>query len=160
MITLILKYYLAMKKFSYLVIAAFFLCNAQAYAQKEVEEEIKNTLYEMWASIEKNDINKYAGYIHPDYTSFGENDVYRKEGKRIEIDGIRNWLSESSNVHTDMHQPLVTVKGDVAWITYYWTDHGDNNDGTTFSTRGKSTRIFVKENGEWLCIHGHFTSVE
>jgi len=28
-------------------------------------------------------------------------------------------------------------------------------DGKRFATRGKSTRIFVKENGRWLCIHGH-----
>ena len=23
----------------------------------------------------------------------------------------------------------------------------------------KSTRIFVKEDGKWLCIHGHYTAV-
>jgi len=25
--------------------------------------------------------------------------------------------------------------------------------------RGKVTRIFVRENGVWLCIHSHFTAV-
>jgi ketosteroid isomerase-like protein len=45
----------------------------------------------------------------------------------------------------------------VAWITYYWTD-GGLLDGKPFSSRGKSTRIFVKEGGRWLCIHGHYTN--
>ena len=34
-------------------------------------------------------------------------------------------------------------------IRYRWSlPHGST---------GKSTRIFVKENGRWLCIHGHYT---
>jgi len=28
-----------------------------------------------------------------------------------------------------------------------------------FTNRGKSTRIFVKQDGQWLCIHGHYTAV-
>jgi hypothetical protein len=57
-----------------------------------------------------------------------------------------------------MHQPEVKVIGEVAWITYYWTDSG-LVDGKRFSSRGKSTRIFVKEKEKWLCIHGHYTAV-
>jgi len=124
------------------------------------EKEVINTLIAMWDAIEKGDIDRYSTYIHRDYTSFGENDPFLNEGKEFEISSIKNWLKTSSNIHTDMHQPKVTIRGDVAWITYYWTDSGDNKDGTRFATRGKSTRIFVKENGKWICIHGHFTNVE
>ncbi|MAG71901.1 MAG: hypothetical protein CL471_16670 [Acidobacteria bacterium] len=53
----------------------------------------------------------------------------------------------------------MTLSGDTAWITYYWTDSGIGADGR-FTSRGKSTRIFVCENGRWLCIHGHYTAVE
>ncbi len=62
-------------------------------------------------------------------------------------------------MHTDMHQPVVTVRGDTAWVTYYWTDAG-TSDGKRFTSRGKSTRIFVREGGRWLCIHGHYTAVQ
>jgi ketosteroid isomerase-like protein len=57
-----------------------------------------------------------------------------------------------------MHQPQVTIRGDVAWIVYYWTDSGWV-DGERMTSRGKSTRIFVREGGRWLCIHGHYTAV-
>ena len=57
-----------------------------------------------------------------------------------------------------MHDPKVTVTGDSAFITYYWNDAGYMND-RRFTSRGKSTRVFVKEEGKWLCIHSHFTAI-
>jgi len=117
---------------------------------------IKNTLINMWAAIENEDIEKYASYIHPDFSQFGEYDSIIKLGKDIEVKGIHEWIKNSSNIHTEMIDPLVSIKGNVAWITYYWSDHGTTN-GEPFASKGKSTRIFVKENNTWLCIHGHYT---
>ena len=138
------------------IIALFFIGSA-AFAQS-AEDEIKSNLIAMWDAIEKGDISTYSGFIHPDFSSFGENDMYLAEGKRIEIEGITDWISRSEGIHTEMHQPKVTVRGNTAWITYYWTDTGITS-GERFSSRGKSTRIFVKEGGKWLCIHGHYTAV-
>ncbi|HIF21524.1 MAG TPA: DUF4440 domain-containing protein [Gemmatimonadetes bacterium] len=74
---------------------------------------------------------------------------------------VEGWVSRSADIHTEMHQPQVTVRGDTAWITYYWTDQSiDRQTGERGTSRGKSTRIFVKENGRWLCINGHYTLVE
>ena len=70
----------------------------------------------------------------------------------------RSYLQRATGVHTDMHQPAISVRGDTAWITYYWTDAG-SVEGKRFTSRGKSTRIFVREGGRWLCIHGHYTAV-
>ena len=119
-------------------------------------EAIKSTLIEMWDAIEKEDIDRYASFIHPDFTQFGETDPVLRVGKKSEIDGVRSWVADSENIHTEMLEPIVTVKGTTAWITYYWSDAGTTN-GESFSSTGKSTRIFVKENGKWLCIHGHYT---
>ncbi|MDX1396075.1 MAG: nuclear transport factor 2 family protein [Gemmatimonadota bacterium] len=129
-----------------------------AAGQTAEEREIIDTLEAMWAAIEAGDADAYAEYVHPDFTQFGENDTYLAQGKDLEVAGIRDYVSRASNVHTDMHQPVVTVRGDVAWIVYYWTDSGYSG-GERFASRGKSTRIFVRENGRWLCIHGHYTAV-
>lgn len=143
-----------------LVILILMLCGVStAYAQDLTDEEhVKQTLIDLWAAIEAGDVDRYATYVHPDYTAFGENDLYLSEGKDLEVRNVAGWLQRARNVHTDMHNADVTVRGDVAWITYYWTDSGIQN-GERFSSRGKSTRIFVKEDGRWLCIHGHFTAV-
>lgn len=121
-------------------------------------EAVKATLIAMWDAIEKGDVERYASYVHPDFTAFGENDVYLAEGKELEVASYADYLKRARSVHTEMHQPKVVIRGDVAWITYYWTDSGYVGD-ERFTSRGKSTRLFVKENGKWLCIHGHYTAV-
>lgn len=130
---------------------------AQSTADRDVAA-IKTALVAMWDAIEKGDVDRYATYVHPDFTAFGENDTYLAEGKDTEVRNYRAYLQRASGVHTDMHQPTVVVRGDTAWITYYWTDAG-TLDGKRFTSRGKSTRIFVREGGRWLCILGHYTAV-
>ncbi len=120
------------------------------------KEAIKSTLIKMWDAIEKGDLERYASYVHPDFTQFGENDPVLKTGKEAEVEEVGQWIKNSTDIHTEMEEPLVTIRGDVAWILYYWRDHGVT-DGQSFASRGKSTRIFVKEEGSWLCIHGHYT---
>ena len=130
---------------------------AQTSDSKDVAE-VKATLVAMWDAVEKGDVDRYATYVHPSFTSFGENDTYITEGKDAEVRNYREYLRRATGVHTDMHQAAVTVRGDVAWITYYWTDSG-MSEGKRFTSRGKSTRIFVREGGRWLCVHGHYTAV-
>lgn len=125
-------------------------------SREQQSKEIKSNLIDMWHAIEKGDIERYASYIHPDFTSFGEYDSTITISKEADVSSINNWIDRSEGIHTEMEDPRITIKGDVAWITYYWSDHG-TTDGDEFATRGKSTRIFVKENGKWLCIHGHYT---
>ena len=121
-------------------------------------EQVKATLTAMWEAIERGDAEAYAQYVHPDFSQFGENDVYLTQGKDLEVESIRDYVERATDVHTEMHHPIVTVRGDVAWIVYYWTDSGVIG-GDRFTSRGKSTRIFVKEKGRWLSIHGHYTAV-
>lgn len=131
-----------------------------AIAQSD-EAAIRQTLVDMWRAIETNDLERYATYIHEDFTSFGETDTYLNEGKAFELRSVQGWTERSADIRTEMHQPEVTVRGETAWITYYWTDASlDRSTGELSSSRGKSTRIFVKEDGRWLCIHGHYTLVE
>lgn len=123
------------------------------------EKAVKSTLTQMWQAIENEDLERYASFVHPDFTQFGETDPTLNEGKELEVNGVKDWLQNSSNIHTEMDDPKVVIKGSVAWITYYWRDSGLTN-GEQFSSRGKSTRIFVNENGKWLCIHGHYTLLD
>lgn len=143
-------------------IILLFVCAMPAFSQTTAktpngeQQAVISTLISMWDALEHADIERYASYIHPDFTSFGEDDTYLNQGKEYEVRTYTNYLKRAKNLHTDMHQPEVTVRGDTAWITYYWTE-GADVDGKRVTSRGKSTRIFVKENGKWLCIHGHYT---
>ena len=131
-------------------------CENKSASIEAEKEAVKQTLISMWDAIENKDIESYASYIHPDFTQFGETDSILRVGKIAEVEGINSWIETSENIKTRMHDPRVTIKNNVAWIIYYWSDQG-STDGVDFATRGKSTRIFVKENDAWLCIHGHYT---
>ncbi len=88
-------------------------------AQTSDAEEVKATLVAMWDAIENGDLERYASHLHPDFTSFGESDVYLNSGKQYEVRNIGDYLQRAHGVHTEMHQPEVTVIGTVAWITYH-----------------------------------------
>ncbi len=141
---------------SLIIISCNNLENNAQHTEQQEKERIKSSLIDMWDAIEKGDIARYASYIHDDFTQFGEYDTVLRSGKDAEIKGINDWIESSTPIHTEMHEPKVTINGDSAFITYYWSDAGSTN-GKPFNTKGKSTRIFVKENGKWLCIHGHYT---
>jgi ketosteroid isomerase-like protein len=156
-----------MMKTKFLILSIFGLCvigalGAGFSALKESSpseaDEVKATLTAMWQAIEEGNLERYLSFVHPNHTSFGENDVYLVEGKDYEQRTMARYFKRVTGVHTEMHQPQVTVRGDVAWIAYYWTEEGWS-EGKRFASRGKSTRIFVKEGGRWLCIHGHFTVI-
>jgi len=148
-----------LKSGTFLIIAISTLFTTKVFSQTNIEQDIKSILTNMWDAIERKDIDGYAAHLHPDFTSFGENDMFLSEGKDLEVRNAVNWTSKIKFIHTDMHNAQVTVKENVAWITYYWTDYGEES-GKTFSSKGKSTRIFVNENDKWLCIHAHFTLID
>lgn len=149
-----------MKRTVYLMCISLFVIIACSKSSPitsiDEEEQIKNTLIAMWDAIEKGDIDRYATYIHEDFTAFGENDSLLTIGKEDEVQGIKAWIERSGPIKTQMHRPKVTINGNTAWISYYWSDSG-TTDGKEFATEGKSTRIFIKENDTWLCTHGHYS---
>lgn len=146
-----------LKKRIFSLIALLLIATA-ALAQDDDEAQIIATVHAMWKAVENNDLDAYLAHIHPDYSVFGESDVYLHEGKEKEAIDYADYLGRASGVRTFMHQPKVVLRGDTAWITYYWNDAGYIK-GERFTSRGKSTRIFVKQDEVWLCIHSHFTAI-
>ncbi|MFT6732063.1 MAG: ketosteroid isomerase-like protein [Polaribacter sp.] len=127
-------------------------------ANQSDQDQIIDNVHSMWKAVETNNLKAYLKHIHPDYSVFGEADVYLHQGKDKEAIDYGDYLGRVEGVRTFMHQPVVIIRGDTAWITYHWNDAGYSS-GKRFTSRGKATRIFVKEKGQWLCIHSHFTAV-
>ena len=126
------------------------------YGQQDESQKIITIVEDMWKAMEDNDVDSYMKYYHPDYTTFGEYDNFLREGKLSEKKSITRSLSKLEWIKTVMRDPKVSINGDTAWITYYWKDEGVY-EGKPYASEGKSSRIFVKEKGKWLCIHSHFT---
>ena len=141
-----------------LLISNFLSVVSASEPNEDDQTQIISNIHSMWKAVQESDLDRYLQYIHPGYTVFGESDAYLHEGKDKEEIDYRDFLSRAKGVRTFMHQPKVSVRGDTAWITYYWNDAGYLS-GERYTSRGKSSRIFVKENGRWLCIHSHFTAI-
>jgi len=146
-----------MRFFLVILFSSLSFANA-ANATPVDQQQIIDNIHAMWKAVETKNLKAYLKHIHPDYTVFGEGDTYLHKGKDKEAIDYADYLGRSEGVRTFMHQPEVTVRGETAWITYYWNDAGYIG-GERFTSRGKSTRIFIKEKGQWLCIHSHFTAV-
>lgn len=63
--------------------------------QTTEEEKIKAIVVDMWDAIENEDIERYASYIHPDYTSFGETEKSLSVGKETEVRTVKEWTSKA-----------------------------------------------------------------
>lgn len=120
---------------------------------------VRQTLKNMWTAIEAQDLDRYATYIHPDYTQFGETDSALLSGKTAALQALRGFLQRSSHVHTEMSETRITVKGNIAWLTCYQAESGFL-DGQSYTILNKATRIFIREKKDWQCIHAHFTRLE
>ena len=140
-----------------ILFSSLLLANA-SYANQSAQDQIIDNVHSMWKAVKTKNLKAYLEHIHPDYSVFGEGDVYLHQGKDKEAIDYDDYLGRIEGVRTFMHQPQVIIRGDTAWITYYWNDAGYSS-GQRFTSRGKATRIFVKEKDQWLCIHSHFTAV-
>ena len=72
---------------------------------------------------------------------------------------VKMWEAiENGNIelYASYVHPDFTQFGETDPVLKIGKDMG-STDGEAFSSRGKSTRIFVKEKGRWLYIHGHYT---
>ncbi|HTW23242.1 MAG TPA: nuclear transport factor 2 family protein [Candidatus Baltobacteraceae bacterium] len=52
----------------------------------------------------------------------------------------------------------IFVHGDVAWASYQWEFDG-MWEGRPYATRGQTTLVFTKVNGDWLIVHNHTSQV-
>ncbi len=57
-----------------------------------------------------------------------------------------------------MLNPKVQVYGDVAILTYNFAGVIKGNDGKVTVSKAKSTRVYVKMNGDWKLVHANFGS--
>lgn len=120
---------------------------------------VKQTLKNMWAAIEAQDLDRYAQFIHPDYTQFGETDSALLAGKPAALEALRGFLQRSNHVHTEMSETRITIKGNIAWLTCYQAESGFL-DGQSYILLNKATRIFIRDKKNWLCIHTHLTRLQ
>jgi ketosteroid isomerase-like protein len=59
----------------------------------------------------------------------------------------------------EMANAKVQTYGDVAILTYNFVGVARDSDGETAPMLAKSTRVYVRQNGEWKLVHANFAPV-
>ncbi|HMB64059.1 MAG TPA: nuclear transport factor 2 family protein [Eudoraea sp.] len=107
-------------------------------------------------AFEKNDVDTYFSFIHPDLSLFIPQSPYRVDGKDVDIaEFVWSLQSGASKVKLFQElQPAVQVVGNLAFVTYH--NRGVyGNEGQDTMVYLKETDILIKVNNQWKVIHIH-----
>lgn len=132
---------------------------AQA-GDNEVAEEVIAVTKAQWAAEMRNDVQAAMKNVADDYTEFNPDYPTRLDGKAMNVRLSEAFNSGSGDtVVAEMANPKVQVYGDVAILTYNYIGAAKNKDGEIESVKAKSTRVYVKQGGQWMLVHANFAPV-
>jgi ketosteroid isomerase-like protein len=70
-----------------------------------------------------------------------------------------NFSSSDVLITAEMANEKVQVYGDVAVLSYNYIASVRNKDGKVSPAMAKSTRVYVKQGGQWMLVHANFAPV-
>ncbi len=132
---------------------------AQA-GDKEVAEEVIAITKANWAASMKKDVAAAMKNVADDYTEFNPDYPTRLDGKAIVTRWIETLFSGSGGlVMAEMANEKVQVYGDVAILSYNFIGATKDKEGNIEPYLTKTTRVYVKQGGQWMLVHANFAPV-
>ncbi len=129
-------------------------------AHHTVADQVIAVTKAQWAAEMKNDVATAMKNVADDYTEFNPDYPTRLDGKAMNVRLSEAFNSGSGDtVAAEMANPKVQVYGDVAILTYNYIGAAKNKDGEIESVKAKSTRVYVKQGGQWMLVHANFAPV-
>jgi ketosteroid isomerase-like protein len=144
------------------VLGTVLFFSTQLFAQStppSVEDEVIALTYAAWkADMEKNSVEANK-ILADDYTEFNSDYSTRLDGKEVTVryyDALN--LGSGKIIAAEMLNPKVQVYGDVAILSYNYAGMTQDHDGKTTPVKAKSTRVYVKMDGNWMLVHANFAA--
>jgi ketosteroid isomerase-like protein len=127
---------------------------------KAAEEVIAITKAQ-WAADINNDVAAAMKNVADEYTEFNPDYPTRLDGKDLNTRmGEAFATGSGSVVGAEMANEKVQVYGDVAILSYNYIGAAKDKDGNVEPVLAKSTRVYVKKDGQWWLVHANFGSVD
>lgn len=120
------------------------------------EDEVIALTYKIWKAENEKDMTVRNKYISDDFTEFNPTYSTRIDGKTKNFNLNDANTMGGTSLADEMLNPKVQVYGNVAILTYNFAGVIKDNDGKVRSNKAKSTRVYVKMNGEWKLVHANF----
>ncbi len=110
-----------------------------------------------WEAAKSKNLEAFNEYWADDASVFSEGQAYRLTGKADVMRDMEAWFKQVDLQSYQMLDPQVQVLGETALLTYYFTETG-LRDGRSFSTAGKISMVFTKQDGKWRALHEHIST--
>lgn len=123
-------------------------------------QEWTNEQKEVWAGVEKyweiNNNDPLADLKYFDDSYLGWSYENEAPGTRDGVVKSKKYFSTKGKQQFNILTPArIWVKGDFAFVHYYYTQVSESNDGKTETERGRWTDILMKKSGMWVLVGDH-----
>ena len=123
-------------------------------------QEWNNEQKDVWAGVEKyweiNNNDPLADLKYFDDSYLGWSYDNEAPGTREGVVKSKKYFSTKGKQQFNILTPArIWVKGDFAFVHYYYTQVSESNDGKTVTERGRWTDILMKKNGIWVLVGDH-----
>jgi len=131
----------------------------QAADNPKIAAEIMALARTQWASeIAGAPMAQQNGSLADDYTEFNGDFPTLLVGKEMST-RMGEVTPNDKAMYSDMQNGRVQVYGDTAILTYNFAGLRRGADGKVNPSLAKSTRVYVKESGQWKLVHANFAPV-
>src|SRR5215211_590413 len=131
----------------------------QAADNPQVSAEIMALARAQWASeIATEPMTQQNVSLAEDYTEFNGDFPTLLVGKTMST-RMGEVTPNDKAMFSDMQNGRVQVYGDTAVLTYNFAGLRRGMDGKVNPSLAKSTRVYVKESGQWKLVHANFAPV-
>ena len=141
--------------------SALFVIAAPAAAAEDprVAAEIIALARAQWAAeIAGQPAAQQMASVADDYTEFNGDCPTRIDGKDMAT-RMSEIAPYAKPVFADLSNPKVQVYGDTAILTYNYAGITRGADGKVNPAVAKSTRVYVRQGGQWKLVHANFAPV-
>ena len=142
-------------------LVAFAPAVAHAQTDQQVADEVIAITQAEWAAqVAKQPVAASMSHIADEYTQFSPAFPVLLDGKDM-VARIAE-IGQTSSVEfvsAQMANPKVQVYGDVAVLSYNFIGQTRDSDGVIEPNLAKSSRVYVKQGGEWKLVHANFAPV-
>jgi ketosteroid isomerase-like protein len=142
-------------------IAALVMVGAPARAadNPQVAAEVMALARAQWASeIAGEPMAQQNASLADDYTEFNGDFPTLIVGKTMAT-RMGEVTPNDKAMFSDMQNGRVQVYGDTAILTYNFAGLRRAADGKVASSLAKSTRVYVKQGGQWKLVHANFSPI-
>ena len=123
---------------------------------ESAKQEILDLEDQQVDAFNEGDMVKLLSFFDADLTGFSSTRHMRLASLNELKDTFEYYLSKASKIEYSISDPGVTILGDTAILTFYWTVRA--KEGRKMRPiEGRGTHVYTRRGETWKIVHEHFS---